>query len=89
MADCESLFAHLKKNKLITEKSLVRHFLAIQQAIEIQDLDDVYWVPGTANPADGLAKLHSEILPLLRPMEAGPRNPGCLLPLKGEAFWEQ
>ena len=37
MEDCESLFTHLKKNKLVTEKFLVRHFLAIQQAIELQN----------------------------------------------------
>ena len=88
MEDCESLFTHLKKNKLITEKFLVRHFLAIQQAIEPQELDTVFWAPGKENPADGLTKLHSEILPLLRLMEAGTHNPGCFRPFKGVAFWE-
>ena len=69
--DCESLFTRLKKNKLITEKYLARHFLAIQQAIGLQELDNVYWIPGKENPAGGLTQLHSEILPLLRLMEAG------------------
>ena len=89
LGDCESLFARLKENTLITEKLLVRHFLATQQAIEIQELGNVYWIPGKENPAVRLTKLHSEILPLLRLLEAGTFNPGCLRPLKGVAFWEQ
>ena len=35
LEDCESLSTHVRRNKLITEKFLARHFLAIQQAIEI------------------------------------------------------
>ena len=89
MEDFESLFTHLKKNKLITEKLPVRHFLAIQQAIELQELDNVYWNPGKKNPADGLTKLHSGILPLLRLMGAGTYNPGRVRPLEGAGFWEQ
>ena len=57
--------------------------------IELQELDTAYWIPGKENPAGGLTKLHSEILPLLRPVEAGTYYPGCLRPLKGAAFWEQ
>ena len=86
MEDCESLFTRLKKNKLITEKFPARHFPAIQQAIEPQELDNVYWIPGKENPAGGLTQLHSEILPVLRLMEAGTCNPGLLRPLKGAAF---
>ena len=75
LEDCESLLTRLKKNILVrhlfTESFLVRHFLAIQQTIEIQELDNVYWIPGKGNPADGLTKLQSETLPLLRLMEAG------------------
>ena len=74
MEDCESLSARLKTKKLITEKFLVRHFLAVQQAIEIQGLGNVCWIPGRGDPADGLTKLHSEIVPLLRLMESGPLN---------------
>ena len=85
--NCDSLPTHLKENILITEKFLVRHFLATQQAIELQELDYVYWAPGRENPAGGLPELHSGILPLLRLMEAGTYNPGRLRPLKGLAFW--
>ena len=82
LEDCESPFAHLK-SKTITEKFLVRHFLPIQQALEAKELNNVSWIPGKGNPADGLAKLRSEILPLLRLLESGAYNPGMLRPLKG------
>ena len=88
LEDCESLFAELKKSKMITEKFLVRHCLSIQQALEQKDLDNVYWVPGKENPADGLTKLRSEILPLLRLLESGAYNPGILRPLKGKTATE-
>ena len=42
----------------------------------------VFWIPGKENPADGLTKMHSEILPLLRLLESGTYNPGMLRPLK-------
>ena len=87
--DCEILFTHLKKNKPFSEKFLVRHFSAIPKAVEIQELDNVYWAPVEEHPADGPTTLHSEILPLLRLVEAGTYKPGCLRPLKGAAFWEQ
>ena len=73
---------------MITEKFLVRHFLSIQQALEEKELDNAYWAPGNKNPADGLTKLHSEILPLLRLLESGAYNPGILRPLKGITFSE-
>ena len=41
LEDCESLFTHLKKNKMIAEKFLARHFLSIQQALEQKELDNV------------------------------------------------
>ena len=61
-----SLFTHLKKQKMIPEKFSVRRFLALQQAIEIQELGNVYWILGRGNPTDGLTALHREILPLPR-----------------------
>ena len=88
LEDWGSLFTHLKNSKMIAEKLLARHFLSIQQALEEQELDNVYWIPGRENPADGLTKLHSEILPLLRLLESGSYNPGILRPLKGITFSE-
>ena len=37
LGDCESLFNYLKNKKTISEKFLVRQFLAIQQALETQE----------------------------------------------------
>ena len=62
---------------------LVQHFMSIQQALEEKELNNVFWIPGKENPADGLTKLHSEILPLLCLLESGTYNPGILRPLKG------
>ena len=41
LEDCESLFTHLKNRKTIAEKFLVRHFSAIQQTLEMKELDNV------------------------------------------------
>ena len=54
LEDCESLPTRHKRGKLIAENFLARHFLAVQQAIEIQELDNVYGIPGRENPAAGL-----------------------------------
>ena len=73
---------------MITEKFLVRHFLAIQQAVESGELANVYWIPGLENPADSLTKVKSDMVPLLRLMESGHYNPGVLRPLRGISFDE-
>ena len=88
MEDCESLFAHLKNKQMITGKYLVRHFLSIQQFLEDGELENVYWIPGTENPADGLTKLRSEMGPITAPLETGRFQPGILRPLKGVASRE-
>ena len=49
LEDCESLFNNLRTKKMITEKYLVRHCLSIQQSLEENELDNVYWLPGTDN----------------------------------------
>ena len=88
MEDCESLFTHLKNRKMVTGKYLVRHFLSIQQSLEEGELENVYWIPGTENPADGLAKLRSEMGPILALLETGRFQPGVLRPLRGLASRE-
>ena len=85
LEDCESLFAHLRRKKMTTEKSLGRQLLAIQQAIEMKELGNVYWIPGLENPAGGLTRLKSDLVPLLRLIESGSYNPGNLRPLHGAA----
>ena len=83
LEDCESLFSHLRTKRMITEKYLVRHFLSIQQSLDDKELDNVYWLPGTENPADGMTKLKSEMQPMLHLLEFGEFYPGFLRPLLG------
>ena len=73
---------------MITEKYLARHFLSIQQFLEDGELGNVYWLPGTENPADGLTKLRSEMGPIMALLETGTFRPGILRPLKGLASRE-
>ena len=79
--DCESPFTNLKTNKMLAEKYRVRHFTSIQQALEYGGLDTAHWSPGTENPADGLTKVRSKTVPLVRLLESGRYNPGSLRPL--------
>ena len=83
--DCEGLSTHLKNKKTIMEKFSVRHFLAIQQALEAQELGNVYWPSELGNPADGLTEIKSDVAPCLRLLESGARDSGILRPLKGAA----
>ena len=46
LEDCESLSTHLQNKKISTEKLLVRHILAIQQALRMQELGYVNRLPG-------------------------------------------
>ncbi len=73
---------------MITEKYLVRHFLSIQQSLEDGELENVYWIPGTENPADGLTKLRSEMGPISALLETGRFQPGVLRLLRGLASRE-
>ena len=56
--------------------------------MEDGELENVYWIPGTENPADGLTKLRSEMGPILALLETGRFQPGVLRPLRGLASRE-
>ena len=88
LEDCESLFTHLKTKKRVAEKFLVRHFFSIQHALGAGELEDVFWLPGTEYPADGLSKVRGDMVLLARLLESGCFNPGNLRPLKGLAWKE-
>ena len=88
MEDCESRCTHLKNRKMVTEKYLVRHCLSFQQFLEDGELENVYWIPDTENPADGLTKLRSEMGPIMALLETGRCQPGVPRPLKGVASRE-
>ena len=66
----------------------MRHFLGNQQSLEEGELENVYWIPGTENRADGLTKLRSEMGPILALLETGSFQPGVLRPIKGLASRE-
>ena len=61
----------------------MRHFLSIQQSLDNNELDNIYWLPGTENPADGVTKMKSEMSPMLNLLEFGEPHPGFLRPLLG------
>ena len=82
LGGCESLFTHLKTQKMVAEKYLVRHFLSKRQSLEEGGLENASWPPGAENPADGLTKVRSGAIPLLRLLETGQFRPGHLRPLK-------
>ena len=88
LEDCESLFTHREKKNLVAEDVLTRHSLAKQQAIEIQELGNVYWNPGREKPVGGLTKRKSDLPPLLSLVEFGTCNPGYSRPLQETAFRE-
>ena len=46
-------------------------------------MGNIYWLPRTKNPADGLTKVRSEMAPLSPQLESGKFCPGPLRPLKG------
>ena len=59
MEDCEQ-----RAQRVATGKHPVRRLLRIQQALEQAELDNVYWLPVVENPADGLPKVCSDVVPL-------------------------
>ena len=50
---------------------------------EDKELDNIYWSPGTGNPADGMTRMKSEMSPMLNLLEFGEFHPGVLRPLLG------
>ena len=83
MADCESLFNHLKSQKMVAEKYLVRRSLGDQQVLEQGELDTDYFLPGLENPVDGTTENRSDMISLLRLSATAAFHPGILRPLQG------
>ena len=50
---------------------------------EDKELDNIYWLPGTGSPADGMTRMKSEMSPMLNLLEFGAFHPGVLRPLLG------
>ena len=83
--DCESLFTRLKTRKTVTTEYLVRHVSSIQQLLGAGDLENAYWLPGAETATDGLTKVQSDVVPLLRLLESGRFCLGRHRPPKGAA----
>ena len=62
--NCESLRTHGRITETATDENAARRFLGSQQALGNEKSDNVYWLPGTRDPADGLAKAECEMVPL-------------------------
>ena len=82
MLDCESLFTHLKTEKMIAGTCYVRYFLSAQRALKQGGLRDACWLLGAENPAAAPTKVRSDIIRPLRFLESGRFNPGSLRPRK-------
>ena len=78
-----------KTERMIAEGYSVHHFLSIRQALDEGDLGNAYWLPGAENPADGLTKVRSDMVPLLRLLESGLFCLGQLWSLRGVAQKER
>ena len=63
---CERLSTDLQAERAVAEKYVARHFHSTQEPLGNGGLDNAYWRPDLGNPAEGLAKVKSDILPLLR-----------------------
>ena len=63
---CGSLLTNPHNKKTIAVKFPIRHFLAIQQPLEMGELANVYWLPGLRDPADSSNKVKSETAPIPR-----------------------
>ena len=66
---------------MIVEKFLARLFLIPRKPWRTTFTGyNVYWVPGTEDPADGLAKVRCDMAPLMWLLESGHFTPGTLRP---------
>ena len=74
---------YLKKNKTMNEKFLIPQSPAVHRSLETERSDNAYWLRGVENPADGVTKVTSDIVPLPRLPESGAYYPGILRPLRG------
>lgn len=55
--DSKSLFSLTISLAQTTEKRLLIDLNFIREAYEKRDINDIIWIPGPSNPADGLTKV--------------------------------
>ena len=66
LEDCERPPTHLRNKKAIAEKNLARHFPGTRKSPDNNELANVHSLLGMEHPADGLGKVKSDMVPLLR-----------------------
>ena len=71
LGDYKSLFVHLKTKWTLTEASLARRFVGIEQPSSSGVLDSVYGLLGQGDPADKLIEVASDMTPMLRLFQSG------------------
>ena len=54
--DSQSLYDHLNGLKTTKEKRLMMETIALREAYENREIDEILWIPGKGNPADALTK---------------------------------
>ena len=77
--DCGSIVSRLNEKGAISEKYAARDFSGIRLLLGSDELDNVFWLLGSENPADGRSDM---VLPL-RLLESGTCRPGVFGPLLG------
>ena len=80
---------HPLSKKPITEKYVARHFSGTREALAKDELDSVYPLPGTENPADSLAKEEREMVRFLHMLQSGPFLSWCASPGSGGVFFKK
>ena len=81
-----SLFTHARNKKAIAEKYPAQDILGIQQALDYEQMGNVFSLPGPETPAGGLSKKKSGMEPLLSLPQSGPSRPGAHRPLRRVSF---
>ena len=72
-----------------TEKFLLRHFRGTSESLGNKELFNAARIPGTGNPAEGLARVISEMDPLLKVVEKRKYRPGLIQQHKGVSCLEE
>ena len=64
--DSQSLYDHLNGLKTTKEKRLMMETIALREAYENREIDEILWIPGKDNPADALTKTSAKANGALR-----------------------
>ena len=86
MGERESLCTYARNKKAIAEEYPAQDILRLQQALDYEQMGNVFSLPGPETPAGGLSKKKSGVEPLLSLPQPGPSRPGARRPLRRVSF---